>query len=36
VMVVNPNGIDLTAGFIAEYNQRNPATTAAAGTPARP
>jgi Skp family chaperone for outer membrane proteins len=37
VMVVNPQGIDLTAGFIAEYNQRNPATTAAAGsTPARP
>jgi Skp family chaperone for outer membrane proteins len=37
VMVVNPQGIDLTAGFIAEYNQRNPATTAAAGgAPARP
>ncbi len=37
VMVVNPQGIDLTAGFIAEYNQRNPATTAATGgTPARP
>jgi Skp family chaperone for outer membrane proteins len=30
VMIVNPNGIDLTAGFIAEYNQRNPATAAAA------
>ena len=30
VMVVNPNGIDLTAGFIAEYNQRNPASTASA------
>lgn len=29
VMIVNPNGIDLTAGFIADYNQRNPATTAA-------
>jgi Skp family chaperone for outer membrane proteins len=37
VMVVNPQGIDLTAGFIAEYNQRNPATTAATGgAPARP
>ncbi|HKG11964.1 MAG TPA: OmpH family outer membrane protein, partial [Pyrinomonadaceae bacterium] len=37
VMIVNPNGIDLTPGFIAEYNQRNPASTAAAGgTPARP
>lgn len=35
VMVVNPNGIDLTAGFIADYNQRNPASTAAA-TPGRP
>lgn len=38
VMVVNPQGIDLTAGFIADYNQRNPASTAAAGaaTPGRP
>lgn len=38
VMVVNPQGIDLTAGFIAEYNQRNPASTAAAApaTPGRP
>lgn len=35
VMIVNPNGIDLTAGFIADYNQRNPASTAAA-TPGRP
>jgi Skp family chaperone for outer membrane proteins len=33
VMVVNPQGIDITAGFIAEYNQRNPATTAATGRP---
>lgn len=38
VMIVNPNGIDLTAGFIADYNQRNPASTAAAApaTPGRP
>lgn len=38
VMVVNPQGIDLTAGFIADYNQRNPASTAAAApaTPGRP
>jgi Skp family chaperone for outer membrane proteins len=36
VMIVNPSGIDITAGFIAEYNQRNPATTAAAGAPGRP
>lgn len=38
VMIVNANGIDLTPGFIAEYNQRNPASTAAAGaaTPGRP
>jgi Skp family chaperone for outer membrane proteins len=36
VMVVNPQGIDITAGFIAEYNQRNPATAAAAGAPGRP
>jgi Skp family chaperone for outer membrane proteins len=33
VMVVNPQGIDITAGFIAEYNQRNPATTASTGAP---
>ena len=38
VMIVNPSGIDLTAGFIAEYNQRNPASTAATApaTPGRP
>ena len=33
VMVVNPNGIDITAGFIAEYNQRNPASTASTVAP---
>ncbi len=33
VMVVNPNGIDITAGFIADYNQRNPASTASTATP---
>lgn len=33
VMVVNPNGIDITAGFIAEYNQRNPASTASTAAP---
>ena len=33
VMVVNPQGIDITAGFIAEYNQRNPASTASTATP---
>jgi Skp family chaperone for outer membrane proteins len=33
VMVVNPSGIDITAGFIAEYNQRNPASTASATAP---
>lgn len=38
LMVVNPQGIDLTAGFIADYNQRNPASTAstAPATPGRP
>jgi Skp family chaperone for outer membrane proteins len=36
VMVVNANGIDITAGFIADYNQRNPATTAAAAPATRP
>ena len=36
VMVVD-GSIDITGAFIADYNQRNPATTAAAGsTPARP
>ena len=35
VMVVN-DGIDITGAFIAEYNQRNPATTAAATPAARP
>ena len=33
VMVVNANGIDITAGFIAEYNQRNPASTASTVAP---
>ncbi|HYY97793.1 MAG TPA: OmpH family outer membrane protein, partial [Pyrinomonadaceae bacterium] len=33
VMVVNPQGIDITAGFIAEYNQRNPASTASTAAP---
>jgi Skp family chaperone for outer membrane proteins len=35
VMVVD-GGIDITNAFIADYNQRNPATTAAAPTPAAP
>jgi Skp family chaperone for outer membrane proteins len=35
VMVVNPNGIDITAGFIADYNQRNPASTASATAPGK-
>ena len=35
VMVVN-DGIDITGAFIADYNQRNPATTAAAAPAARP
>jgi Skp family chaperone for outer membrane proteins len=35
VMVVD-GGIDITSAFIAEYNQRNPATTAAATPAARP
>jgi Skp family chaperone for outer membrane proteins len=33
VMVVNSNGIDITAGFIADYNQRNPASTASTVAP---
>ena len=33
VMVVNPSGIDITAGFIADYNQRNPASTASTAAP---
>ena len=38
VMLVNPAGVDITDAFIAEYNQRNPATTAstAPATPGRP
>jgi len=38
VMVVNPSAVDITAAFIADYNQRNPASTAAAApaTPGRP
>ena len=35
VMVVN-EGVDITGAFIADYNQRNPATAAAATPPARP
>jgi Skp family chaperone for outer membrane proteins len=35
VMVVNDQ-IDITGAFIADYNQRNPATAAAATPPARP
>ncbi|MFL6257674.1 MAG: OmpH family outer membrane protein [Pyrinomonadaceae bacterium] len=35
VMVVD-GGIDITSAFIAEYNQRNPATTAAAAPATRP
>ena len=35
VLMVVDGGIDITSAFIAEYNQRNPATTAAA-TPAAP
>lgn len=36
MMVVNPNAIDITGAFVAEYNQRNPATAAASAPPARP
>jgi Skp family chaperone for outer membrane proteins len=38
VMLVNPAGVDITDAFIADYNQRNPATTAstAPATPGRP
>jgi hypothetical protein len=32
MMVVN-NAVDITDAFIAEYNQRNPASTAAATPP---
>jgi Skp family chaperone for outer membrane proteins len=35
VMVVN-EGVDITSAFIADYNQRNPAATAAATPAARP
>jgi Skp family chaperone for outer membrane proteins len=35
VMLVNPAGVDITDAFIAEYNQRNPATTASTA-PGRP
>jgi Skp family chaperone for outer membrane proteins len=35
VMVVN-EGVDITGAFIADYNQRNPATAAAAAPAARP
>ena len=38
VMLVNPAGVDITDAFIADYNQRNPASTAstAPATPGRP
>jgi Skp family chaperone for outer membrane proteins len=35
VMVVN-DSVDITGAFIADYNQRNPATAAASAPPARP
>ena len=35
VMVVN-EGIDITEAFIADYNQRNPASTASTTTPGKP
>ncbi|PYS79709.1 MAG: hypothetical protein DMF67_04680 [Acidobacteria bacterium] len=33
VMLVNPAGVDITDAFIADYNQRNPASTASTATP---
>ena len=36
VLMVVDGGIDITNAFIADYNQRNPATTAAAAPGARP
>jgi Skp family chaperone for outer membrane proteins len=33
MMIINPNGIDITDAFIAEYNQRNPASTASTSAP---
>jgi Skp family chaperone for outer membrane proteins len=36
VMLVNPAGVDITDAFIADYNQRNPASTASAATPGKP
>lgn len=33
MMIINPAGIDITAAFIAEYNQRNPASTASTTAP---
>lgn len=33
VMLVNPAGIDITDAFIADYNQRNPASTASTTPP---
>ncbi|MDT5271319.1 MAG: hypothetical protein QOH49_3505 [Acidobacteriota bacterium] len=36
VLMVVDGGIDITSAFIAEYNQRNPATTAAATPATRP
>ena len=35
VMVIN-DGIDITEAFIADYNQRNPASTASTTTPGKP
>ena len=36
VMLVNPAGVDITDAFIADYNQRNPASTASTTTPGKP
>ncbi|MDQ1605523.1 MAG: hypothetical protein QOE01_3368 [Actinomycetota bacterium] len=36
VLMVVDGGIDITSAFIADYNQRNPATTAAAAPATRP
>ncbi|HEX3558200.1 MAG TPA: OmpH family outer membrane protein [Pyrinomonadaceae bacterium] len=36
VMLVNPAGVDITDAFIADYNQRNPASTASTATPGNP
>jgi Skp family chaperone for outer membrane proteins len=36
VMLINPAGVDITDAFIADYNQRNPASTASTTPPAKP